>query len=176
MIEYMLPCIRDAGDYLTALALFRAGSPLTSEEVEKLVEIYQKYSREAEDPALTRLCLALDLLPGRARENGADFAALELLEDDLEALFLTKELTTGKAELTGEIASAVVAAVSGGLLTRPLDILLARTALDMMPGSFDFGGFREQAASLAAFLTGLGPEVMEKYTVFMEEAQRKCRQ
>ena len=29
MIEYMLPCIRDAGDYLTALALFRVGSPLT---------------------------------------------------------------------------------------------------------------------------------------------------
>ena len=174
MIEYILPEIKDAGDYRAALSLFKADAPLSPEEAAQLMSIYEKYGKGAEAPALARLYIALDLLPGRTRDDIADFAALELTEDDLEALFLMQDLICGRAELTGAAASAVVAAV-GGLLTRPVDILLARAALDAISGSRDFSGLREQAAALAAFLTGLGPEVVDRYSVLLGEVRMKCR-
>ena len=35
MLEQFLPAIKDPGDYLTALSLFKADAPLTQEEAEK---------------------------------------------------------------------------------------------------------------------------------------------
>lgn len=53
--------------------------------------------------------------------------------------------------------------------------MLARAALDAISGSRDFSGLREQAAALAAFLTGLGPEVVDRYSVLLGEVRMKCR-
>ncbi len=175
MIEYILPAIIDSEDYISALAVFKTGAGLEAEEVRKLLSLYTKYSDQVNDPEAAKLCLALDLLPGRTREDAADFAALELPKDDLEALFLMRELMTGRKELTGEIADTIVAVVTEGVLTRPVDILLARAALDAISGSRDFSGLREQAAALAAFLTGLGPEVVDRYSVLLGEVRMKCR-
>lgn len=174
MIGKLLPVIRDSADYITALSLFKADAPLNTEDAGKLVGIYQQYGESVEDSALAKLYLALDLLPGRTAENAADFAGLELPEDDLNALFLAKDISGG--ELKGETADQVVETVTGGELTRPVDIILARTALDIMADSRDFGGLREQTQALAGYLASVGAEEMEKYSEIVEEARIKCRQ
>ncbi len=175
MIDRILPVIHDTGDYLTALSLYKADAPLTKEEADKLVAIYQKYDEGLEDAALAKLCIALDLLPGRTEEDAADFYGLELPVADLNVLFQVKDIISGQLELTAGNANQVVEVVKSGKLTRPVDIILARTALDVMAGAWNFGGLREQTQALAEFLSGLGTEELDKYSTIVEEARIKCR-
>ena len=77
-----------------------------------------------------------------------------------------------KAELEQE---AAIEAATGGALSRPIDLFLARVLLNDLAWRWDFGGFRQQAARLAEFLIAAGPEVMTEYTIFLEEAGKKCR-
>ena len=99
MIEYILNALntreeKSQEDYITALAAFRGGGALEEEEAEKLAGIYEKYSRDAAHPELARLYMALDMLPGRSREDAAVF-----LGDDGKCL-------GGLAALLRELAEA----------------------------------------------------------------------
>lgn len=173
MIEYILPTIKDPADYLSALSLFKADAPLTDKEADTLLSLYAKYSDKITDRDYAKLCLAVDLLPGRGREDAADFAALEL-GDDLEALFSAQELLHGQ-ELTAEQAEAVAAQVTGGAASEAARAVLARAALDVMTGAYNFSELQGPVRTLAAFLTGLGAETLDKYTVLVTEVKTKCR-
>lgn len=173
MIEYILPTIKDPADYITALSLFKEEEPLSAEEADALLSLYAKYSDKITDKSYAKLCLAVDLLPGRTRENAADFAALEL-GVDLEALFSAQELLRGQ-ELTVEQAEAVAAQVTGGSASEAARAVLARAALDVMTGAYNFSELQGPVRALAAFLTGLGPETLDKYTVLASEVKLRCR-
>lgn len=173
MIEYILPAIKDAGDYISALSLFKAEVPLTNEEADTLLSLYAKYSDKITDPSYAKLCLAIDLLPGRGREDAAGFAALELGED-LEALFSAQELLLGQ-ELTASQAEAVAAQVTDGGASEAAKAVLARIALDAMTGAHNFSELQGPVRALAAFLTGLGAETLDKYTVLVSEVKTRCK-
>ena len=173
MIERILPAINNAEDYLSALSLFKADAALDSEEAEKLTSLYVKYSDQVSDLGYAKLCLAVDLLPGRTRENAADFAALELGED-LNVLFDTQELLNG-VELTAEQAGSVTEQVTDGSASEAVKAVLARVGLDVMTRAVNFSELQEPVRVLAAFLTGLGTEKLDKYTVLVREVYQKCR-
>ena len=175
MLEQFLPAIKDPGDYLTALSLFKADAPLTAEEAEKLLAVYARYLPEAEDPQYLKICLAADLLPGREREDAADFAPLELGEATLDALFAAKMVAAGKTDLTAQRAEEIVATVQNEEAAMAARVLLARLALDAMSASRDFALLREQVTGLARFLTGCGTELLDRYTVLAGEVRIKCR-
>ena len=175
MLEQFLPAIKDPGDYLTALSLFKADAPLTAEEAEKLLAVYARYLPEAEDPQYLKICLAADLLPGREREDAADFAPLELGEATLDALFAAKMVAAGKTDLTVQRAEEIVATVQNEEAAMAARVLLARLALDAMSASRDFALLREQVTGLARFLTGCGTELLDRYTVLAGEVRIKCR-
>ena len=175
MLEQFLPAIKDPGDYLTALSLFKADAPLTREEAEKLLAVYARYLPEAEDPQYLQICLAADLLPGREREDAADFAPLELGEATLDALFAAKMVAAGKTDLTVQRAEEIVATVQNEDAAMAARVLLARLALDAMSASRDFALLREQVTGLARFLTGCGTELLDRYTVLAGEVRIKCR-
>lgn len=175
MLEQFLPAIKDPGDYLTALSLFKADAPLTREEAEKLLAVYARYLPEAEDPQYLKICLAADLLPGREREDAADFAPLELGEATLDALFAAKMVAAGKTDLTAQRAEEIVAMVQNEDAAMAARVLLARLALDAMSASRDFALLRQQVTELAKFLTGCGTELLDRYTVLAGEVRIKCR-
>ena len=175
MLEQFLPAIKDPGDYLTALSLFKADAPLTREEAEKLLAVYARYLPEAEDPQYLKICLAADLLPGREREDAADFAPLELGEATLDALFAARMVAAGKTDLTAQRAEEIVAMVQNEDAAMAARVLLARLALDAMSASRDFALLREQVTGLARFLTGCGTELLDRYTVLAGEVRIKCR-
>lgn len=175
MLEQVLPIIRDPAEYIAALSLFRLEAPLTKEEADRLLEIYTKYLDQAEDPGYARLCLAVDLLPGRGRETREDFASLGLEAEELETLFIVKELLMGEKEMTAERAKGARTAVEDEQLGMAYRILLARVALDLMATSGDYMAMREEIKALAAFLTGCGEELLDKYTILIGEVRMKCR-
>ena len=175
MLEQFLPAIKDPGDYLTALSLFKADAPLTAEEAEKLLAVYARYLPEAEDPQYLKICLAADLLPGREREDAADFAPLELGEATLDALFAAKMVAAGKTDLTVQRAEEIVATVQNEDAAMAARVLLARLALDAMSASRDFALLRQQVTELAKVLTGCGTELLDRYTVLAGEVRIKCR-
>lgn len=175
MIEQLLPNIKDPADYITALSLFKVDVPLTAAETEQLLELYAKYQSEAPDPDYLKICLAVDLLPGRGREDAADFAALGLSDRSLEALFTAQEIVAGREDLTEERASHAVALAADEALPLSLRVLVARTALDNMTASRDYVALRDQIAALAAFLTGIGAETLDRYTTLVGEVRMKCR-
>ena len=175
MLEQFLPAIKDPGDYLTALSLFKADAPLTAEEAEKLLAVYARYLPEAEDPQYLKICLAADLLPGREREDAADFAPLELGEATLDALFAARMVAAGKTDLTAQRAEEIVAMVQNEDAAMAARVLLARLALDAMSASRDFALLRQQVTELAKFLTGCGTELLDRYTVLAGEVRIKCR-
>lgn len=173
MIEYILPVIKDAEDYISALSLFKADVPLTNDEADALLSLYAKYSDKIIDRDYGKLCLAVDLLPGRGREDADDFAALEL-GDDLEALFSAQELLCGQ-DLTLNRAETVVAQVTEGKAGDGVKIVLARVALDVMTGAHNFSELQGPVRMLAAFLTGLGAETLDKYTILVSEVKTRCK-
>ena len=183
MIEYILKALntreeKDQTDYITALTAFREDSALEENQVEKLTEIYEQYGRDTAHPELSRLYMALDLLPGRSREDAAVFATLGLNQADLDALFTAREMSTKLTEREmpdKEALDAAVETATGGSLSRPVDLFLARVLLNDIAWRWDFGGFRHQAAELAGFLIEAGVDTMNAYTIFMEEAGKKCR-
>lgn len=175
MLEQFLPAIKDPGDYLTALSLFKADAPLTQEEAEKLLAVYARYLPEAEDPQYLKICLAADLLPGREREDAADFAPLELGEATLDALFAARIVAAGKTDLTVQRAEEIVATVQNEDAAMAARVLLARLALDAMSASRDFALLRQQVTELAKFLTSCGTELLDRYTVLAGEVRIKCR-
>ena len=174
MLEQFLPNIKDPADYLTALSLFKADTPLTADDAEKLLALYAKYVPEAEDQDYLKLCLAADLLPGRERGDAA-FDMLELSGGDLDALFAVKEIASGSCEVDSQRAAEIAALVNGGTLSEPVGVLLARTALDTMAASRSYASMREQIAALAAFLTSRSTEVLDRYTALVGEVRMKCR-
>lgn len=173
MIEHILSDIKDAGDYLSAMTLFKADEPLTRAEVDSLLSLYTKYSDKIPDRDYAKLCLAVDLLPGRSRENAADFDALDL-GDDLNVLFSAKELMRSQ-DITAKAAKAVAAQVTGGGASEAARTVLARIALDVMTGVYNFSELQGPVRVLAAFLTGLGAETLDKYTILVSEVKTKCR-
>lgn len=175
MLEQILPTIKDPADYLTALSLFKVDVPLTAEEAEKLLAVYAKYLPLAEDPDYLKICLAVDLLPGRTREDTGDLAPLELGEATLDALFTAKTVAEGREDLTVQRAADIVAVVRNEDAAVAARVLLARLALDTMSASRDFALLREQVTDLAAFLTGCGTELLDRYTTLVGEVRMKCR-
>ncbi len=175
MIEQLLPTIKDPADYIAALSLFKVDVPLTKEEAERLLALYAKYRPEAEDPDYLKICLAVDLLPGRDREEAAGLAALGLDERSLEALFTTKEVVAGREDLTEERAAHIVAQATDEALPMPLRVLVARTALDGMTASRNYVALRQHIAALAAFLSGIGAGTLDRYTTLVGEVRMKCR-
>lgn len=175
MLEQFLPTIKDPADYIAALSLFKLDAPLTREEAGTLLDIYAKYLPDIEDPDYLKICLATDLLPGRSEEDRADFAALELKDGELDALFTAKEIVSGNNDITAELANAALAQVRNETLALPVRVLLARVALDAAVASRDFASMREQIGGLAAFLTGCGNETLDRYTVLVGEVRAKCR-
>lgn len=173
MIEHILSDIKDAGDYITALSLFKADAPLTAEEADKLLSLYAKHSDKITDRGFAKLCVAVDLLPGRSRENAAGFAALEL-GDDLDALFLARDLLHG-LELTAEQAQSAADWVVNSGASEAAKAVLARVGLDVMTGARNFSELQGPVRALAAFLTGLGTEALDRYTVLVSEVKAKCR-
>ena len=173
MLEQFLPAIKDPGDYLTALSLFKVDAPLTNEEAGKLLEVYARYLPETDDPEYCRICLAADLLPGR--EAPADFAALELGDATVAALLEARDIIAGKAEVDGGRAKHIAEMVKEEAASLPARVLLARGALDVMAGSRDVASLRGEIAALAGFLTGCGTEVLDLYTPLVGEVRIKCR-
>lgn len=178
MIEYILRNIKEQNDYMTALAMFRIDEPLTEAEVKELIPLYQKYGQDTAHPELAKQYMALDLMPGRGREDITYFTPLSLPEDNLSMLFLAKETITllKKDEAPDvDVVDAAVASAINGSAARPIDIFLARSILNYLPLRWDFGGFRKQAAELAAFLISTGASTMIEYELFLGEAWNKCR-
>ena len=176
MLEQFLPIIQDPADYLAALSLYRLDEPLTTEEARRLLEIYAKYQSETvEDPDYLKVCLAADLLPSREREDAADFAPLELGEATLDALFAAKMVAAGKTDLTVQRAEEIAAVVRNGDAAMAARVLLARLALDAMSASREYVSLRGQIAELAAFLTGIGTQTLDRYTALVGEVRLKCR-
>ena len=173
MLEQFLPVIKDPGDYLTALSMFKVGQPLTDEEAEKLLTVYAKYLPEMDDSDYCKICLAADLLPGR--EDGADFAALELGEATVAALLKARDDIAGKVEIDADRARHIVETVENKAVALPARVLLARGALDIMAGSKDVAALRGEIAALAKFLTDCGTEILDLYTPLVGEVRIKCR-
>ncbi len=178
MIERILPIIKDPEDYLTAISLFKADTPLTADEAGKLLAVYAKYQPQMEaetDPDFLKAGLAVDLLPGRAQEDAAVFAPLELGGATLDALFAAKKLVAGREELTNEAATSIVEQVQDETVLLPARVLLARIALDSMTGARNFVELQGEVRALAAFLTGIGAETLDRYTTLVGEVRQKCR-
>lgn len=117
MIENILNNIKDQSDYLTALIMFRDSAPLTEEEVEKLIPLYQEYGQDPAHPELAKLYMALDLMPGRSRKDSAYFVPLGLPKADLDALFLSMEtvdlLRAEETPTTDKIDNVVEITING---------------------------------------------------------------
>ncbi len=175
MLEQFLPAIKDPADYIAALSIFKMDAPLTGEEATTLLALYAKYLPGVEDPEYLKVCLAVDLLPGRDEANREDFAALELKDGELNALFTARDIAAWRKDMTPELAGAVLGTVTDEALALPVRVLLARAALDAAAGSRNFAAMREQIASLAAFLTGVGTEALDRYTALVGEVRLKCR-
>lgn len=175
MLEQFLPAIKDPADYIAALSLFKVDAPLTDEEAEKLLAIYSKYQPEIDDPDYLRVCLAVDLLPGRTEADAAVFAPLKMGKKNLDALFAAKKIVVGTEDLTVEKAAGIVEQVQNEGVSLPVRVLLARLALDCMAASRDCAALREQITALAAFLTGCGTETLDRYTALVGEVRVKCR-
>lgn len=178
MIEHILPVIKDTADYLTALSLYKANEPLTSDEAAKLLAVYAKYQSQVEnqdDLGFLKMCVAVDLLPGRTEEDAADFAALEIGSATLNTLFTAKKLVAGSEDLTTEAAARIVEQVQDETVLLPARVMLARIALDIMTGARNFVELQAQIRELAAFLTGISTETLDRYTTLVGEAWMKCR-
>lgn len=173
MLEQFLPAIKEPSDYLTALSLFKVDVPLTGEEAEKLLAVYDKYLPETSDPEYCKICLAADLLPGR--EDAADFATLKLGEATIAALLEARDVITGRVETDADRASHIVEAVGNEEVALPVRVLLARGALDVMAGSRDVASLHTEITALAEFLSGCGTEVLDRYTPLVGEVRMKCR-
>lgn len=74
-----------------------------------------------------------------------------------------------------DVLDAAVEAATGGSLSKPVALFLARSLLNILAWCWDFGGFRAQAAALAGFLIDEEEESMTEYETFMEEMRRQCR-
>ncbi len=175
MLEQFLPTIKDPADYITALSLFKVKEPLTKDDADSLLAVYGKYLLNVDDPVYLKVCLAVDLLPGRSEADRADFAALELKDGELDALFTAKDIVSGAKEMTAEFAAGILKQAADETLSLPIRVLLARTALDAAAASRNFASMREQIAGLAAFLTGCGSETLDRYTVLAGEVRFKCK-
>lgn len=175
MLEQFLPTIKDPADYIAALSLFKVKEPLTKEDADSLLAIYTKYLPDADDPAYLKICIAVDLLPGRGVEDKADFAALGLKDGELDALFTAKDIVSGAKAITAEFAAGILKQARDEALPLPVRVLLARTVLDAAASSRDFASMREQIAGLAEFLTGCGSETLDRYTVLVGEVRIKCK-
>lgn len=176
MLDKFLPEIKDTEDYLAVLSLFRMNGPLGKEEAEKLLDIYARYLEAGDDPAYIKVCLAVDMLPGRTMDNAADFEALDLGDGDLRALFAARGLIYKKMEAEARDVLDAVEQIHSDTLSMPVKVLLARTALDAVAASRNFAAMREQAAALAEFLTGCGTEILDRYTGLAGEVRMKCWQ
>lgn len=176
MLDKVLSAIKDSSDYLTALSLFQDGEPMTKKEAQRMLEVYAKYVPGAEEPGYARVCLAVDLLPGRTEKDRAYFAALELGEDNLDALFGLNALLAQNKEITRQELQGIAERVRDESLELYIRVILARTALNTVGYSRAFGSMRAEISALAEFLTGCGSQVLDRSTELAGEVHYKCRQ
>lgn len=175
MLDWIMASITDAKDYITALSLYNRSAPLTAEQVDALLELYLKYSSGAiTDREYARLFLAVDLLPECAGDDFTELDPVGLTEPDRSALLRLREIVSGP-EWTQEEAQAVVDSVQGGTLSEPMQVALARGALDAMVRAYNYLELRGQIIALAEFLIGCGTSTLDKYTVLVREVYQKCR-
>lgn len=175
MIEKIMPDLKDAGEYTTALAMFRE-TPLTGEETDRLLKIYADFQPErGEDTDFLKLCLAADLLAEHPSADAGFFAALELSGAALAALFTAQKiLTTGWIMESGDTAALAVEQVLDESACLPSRVLLARVALDVMIGARNFADIQAQIRTLAAFLSSLDTETLDRYTTLVTEVRTRC--
>lgn len=175
MLDKMLNTITDSSDYLAAISLFQLKKPMTKADTKRLLGIYAKYVPGADDPVYARACLAVDMLSGRTEEDRAYFAPLELGDENLDALFYIKEILNQDREITRQEAQKIVERVQDKSLDLYAQVLLARTALNVLAYNRDFVDIRDEVTALAEFLTSCGSEVLDRYGELVGEVRCKCR-
>lgn len=175
----ILTTIENKADYKLVLeALTGEKTTFTEEEKAKLLEIYhdsavQKFGFD--DDTLVRALLVLDTAP----ENGPDsspFAGL-LDQGTLSALAALTALETGWRKATQDPAPALAAkttALEGGG-SAPLNLALARAALDALAGQADLTPYRADITALADFLNGAGDETFTDASRFLVRVRERVR-
>ena len=175
MLDYAIKNITNAADYVNALSLYNRSTPLTEEQVEALLSLYVSYTNEnITDREYARFFLAVDLLPECAGDDFTELDPVGLTEPDRSALLRLREIVSGP-EWTPEEAQTVVDSVQGGTLSEPMQVALARGALDAMVRAYNYLELRGQIVALAEFLIGCGTSTLDKYTVLVREVYQKCR-
>lgn len=176
MIEQILPRIKDSADYITAMTIFKADSPLTKEEADDLLRIYAKYLPEsAKDSELLKVGMAVDLLPGRSAEDEEYFKPLGLNGVTLDALFTAQRIVSVSGAITAGNAGTITAQVKDEDVALPARVILARVALDSVASARDIASMRAEISTLATFLTGCGTEILDRCTELTKEVKMKCR-
>lgn len=171
MMGKILPEIQETEDYVKALELLKtADEPPTAEQVAQLLDLYERYLPSS--PNTARLCVAVDLL---FRQGEAHLAAMDLPEADSDALLELRGLMDQSAELTQERTGRIMAAVESAGVDETLRTILARAALDIMAGSWNYQALREQIVELAEFLTERSEETLEQATTILRGVKYLCR-
>lgn len=174
MLDRILSDIPNAEDYVTALSLYNHPVPLTTEQVDALLDLYLNNVKDVDDRDYAKFFLAVDLMPECTEDDGTELNAVGLTEPDRAALFRLREIVSGP-EWTQEDAQAVVDIVQSGTLSEPMQVAMARAALDSVVRAYNFLDLRVQITALAEFLIGCGVEKLDKYTVLVREVYQKCR-
>lgn len=172
MLAKILSEMKGLEDYKAIVPLLRSGCALTAEEAERLLEVCARHMPEITSQDEWKVHIAVDLMPGRGREDADDFAALELGEKNLDALFTAREVFGSNNP--GTYADAVVETLEDDGVLLPVRMLLARIALDRMSMGLDFAQLREKLKVMAEWLITHGEE-LERYNDLIAEAQWRFR-
>lgn len=168
MLAKILSEMKGLEDYKAIVPLLRSGCALTAEEAARLLEVCARHMPEITSKDEWKVHIAVDLMPGRGREDADDFSALALGEKNLDALFTARELFG--ANSPGTYADTIVETLEDDGVLLPVRMLLARTALDRMSMGRDFAQLRDKLKTMAEWLIAHGDE-LEKYNDLVAEAQ-----
>lgn len=167
----ILTTIENKTDYKLALeALTGEKTTFSEEEKARLLAVYTDNAGGRfgfSDDTLVRALLVLDTAP----ENGPDsspFAEL-LNQAALSALsaLIALEAAWRKANQDPAPALAAKTAALDGDASAPLDLALARAALDALAGRSDLTPYRTDINALADFLNGAGDEGFTEASRFL---------
>ncbi len=166
--------ITDQSAYTDLLAVLRRDIELDAGTVERLVALYREHGQGVNSDEEARLRIAVDMLPGRERCDMADFSGIGLAENSLDALFTAQEILIRADEFNTDGAQKILDTVEDESIDLTLRAALARIALDAMMGARNFGAVVEQVGELAAFLSQLETDEMEKCAELVMEVNHKC--
>lgn len=159
--------INSKTDYLAALeAVTGEKTAFTKDEKAKLLEIYADTARNKfgfEDGVLVKAVLALDV-PGANLLDKAD-------ADALTALAGLCADWTPDAKKAGPVKDAALS----GDVSRPLDLALARAALDAYAGQKDLAPYREDIKALAEFLKDADEDAFGDASMFLIRVRERVR-